>query len=132
MAHRVYMPGNMASGVLLYQPWCDFPPEDCVLPAAGSAEIGYSLYHMTWSAWSGGGATGTGMAAVTANGHEYLVPATVTLNRPVKRCTQYYWTTAVIRYQHSAALSSARKATAVQESFSWGSIIGQPSYCVTS
>jgi hypothetical protein len=129
---QVYMPGNMASGVLLYRPECDFPPEDCVLPVTGSQEIGYSLYHINWSTWSDNGAAGSGTAAILASGHEYLVPATVTLSRPVKRCAQYYWTEAVIKYKPSIALASARKITSVEERFSWKSVIGEPSYCVTS
>jgi hypothetical protein len=86
------------SGTLWHEPACD--GDGCALSGDSTA----FLYRMTWSAWSGTEAVGTGTYKLDsctpscANGTVYPVAAVVTLSEPVKACsasgTRWIWTRA--------------------------------------
>lgn len=79
--------GQSLTGALLNKPSCD--GFGCALSGDSTA----FLFHMTWSFWSGGQATGIGTYKLDdcnpncAGGHVYSVATVVTLSQPVKVCS---------------------------------------------
>jgi hypothetical protein len=95
-ARVVYLAtGGSDTGTPLHEPACS---ADCVL----SGDSTMALHDMTWQSWGTARATGTGDVRLVnctpncASGKAYLVPATVTLSRPVRTCAggagRWYWT----------------------------------------
>jgi hypothetical protein len=95
-ARVVYLAtSGSVTGTPLHEPACS---ADCLL----SGDSTLSLHAMTWQSWGATQATGTGDVRLVnctpncASGKSYLVPATVTLSRPVLACVggagKWYWT----------------------------------------
>lgn len=84
------------NGPALQQPGCG---KGCAVSGDGTT----SLWHMTWSTWTGATAVGTGTEMIDdcqptcTGGHGYAVKVVVTFSHPVKDCARggkWFWTQA--------------------------------------
>lgn len=98
------------AGTIAHAPGCQ---AGCPLSGDGTTV----LWDMTWPAWTGGEAVGTGTEKIDgcdpncAAGPEYAVPVTVTLSQPARDCAlvEWFWTHASFTWPHGlpSALTGA-------------------------